>query len=60
MSDERRAHIKTRWRELGGKVGISEWDMKTGWTQLSSETTISEKVDSVPDVEVEPVIVIAQ
>lgn len=60
MSDERRAHIKTRWRELGGRVGTSEWDMKTGWTQLSSETTISEKVDSVPDVEVEPVIVVAQ
>lgn len=60
MSDERRAHIKARWRELGAKVGISEWEMKTGSTQAVIGTSIAEKLEEPTDVEVEPVGAYAQ
>ncbi|THH04011.1 hypothetical protein EW145_g5834 [Phellinidium pouzarii] len=32
MTDERRNKQMQRWKELGAKVGISEWEMKSGWT----------------------------
>ena len=34
MCEERRTHMRKRWEELGAKVGVSEWDMKSGWTQV--------------------------
>ena len=33
MCDERREHMRKRWEELGRKIGTSEWEMKSGWTQ---------------------------
>jgi hypothetical protein len=30
MCGERRAAQRTRWKELGGTIGLDEWDIKTG------------------------------
>ncbi|KAL5525775.1 hypothetical protein ACEPAG_7112 [Sanghuangporus baumii] len=57
MCDERRAKQMKRWKELGAKVGISEWDMKTGWDTTSNNqsgvVSISEKNVETPAVSVE-------
>ena len=29
MTGERREEYKERWRKLGGKIGVKEWDYKT-------------------------------
>ena len=29
MTGERREKYKERWRKLGGKIGVKEWDYKT-------------------------------
>ncbi|KAH8117999.1 CRAL/TRIO domain-containing protein [Phellopilus nigrolimitatus] len=59
MSDERRRRQLQRWRELGAKVGLKEWDMKTGWTPSTANVTtsglisISEKRDPA---DIEPAV----
>lgn len=55
ICDERRAKQMKRWKELGAKVGIMEWDMKTGWdTSQSDPVPISEKGTDTPSVSVAP------
>lgn len=37
MCEERREKMVKRWKELGAKVGISEWEMKTGWSESAPD-----------------------
>lgn len=41
---ERRAEQMDRWRELGAKVGLSEWDMKGGSSNVKTEQVQEEEV----------------
>lgn len=56
MTSERRKMQTQRWRELGGKVGISEWEMKTAWPSPPPPIVESEKIrDAVAESIVTPV-----
>lgn len=58
MCEERQKKQMQRWRELGAKVGLSEWDMKTGWNEGVStqqiDTAVTEKRVEVEAVEIQP------
>ncbi|EJD06551.1 CRAL/TRIO domain-containing protein [Fomitiporia mediterranea MF3/22] len=62
MCEERRKKQFQRWRKLGAKVGISEWDMKTGWSPSSQpeQVPVSEKTVEAPTVDVEPTPAVVQ
>lgn len=38
LTEKRRSAEQAQWHELGGTVGISEWDIKSVLRGLSSET----------------------
>lgn len=54
MTQERRERMMQRWKELGGKVGTSEWEMKTGWPEGTGATApvsaIQEKIAEAAEV----------
>ena len=58
ICDERRHSQMERWRQLGAKVGLSEWDFKSTNTEGSSNLPeANEKiVHEVPKVTVEPAV----
>ncbi|GLB40416.1 putative CRAL TRIO domain-containing protein [Lyophyllum shimeji] len=57
MCESRRKTWLEKWRALGGKVGIKEWDYKGG---ASAQTIDSEKVAEVPaGTEVAPAVTVA-
>ena len=51
MAAKRKGEMMERWRALGGKIGIREWDYKNGDAQQVPEET---KGDRSVAVEVEP------
>lgn len=34
LAEERRARMMERWRELGARIGLREWEMKDGRTEV--------------------------
>lgn len=57
MCEERREKMVKRWKELGAKVGISEWEMKTGWSASAPDES-SIPVDE-KSIEEQPIEVVA-
>lgn len=57
MCEERREKMVKRWKELGAKVGISEWEMKTGWSESAPDES-SIPVDE-KSIEEQPIEVVA-
>ncbi len=46
MCAERKAEQMGRWREMGAKVGLSEWDMKDGPKSVKTEEKEAEPVQN--------------
>lgn len=46
MCDDRRAVLFESWKQLGGKIGSSEWDIKTHAQTLDPSTVPAPKVAS--------------
>jgi hypothetical protein len=47
MCNERRKQQMERWRELGGIVGLKEWQVRGGHSGLQAEVTVGEVNDAV-------------
>jgi hypothetical protein len=45
LTGERREEYKEKWRKLGGKIGVKEWDYKVGAQDLVEE--IEEKGEKI-------------
>lgn len=63
MCEERREKMVKRWKELGAKVGISEWEMKTGWSESApdeSSIPVAEKSIEEQPIEVVALAAVAQ
>ncbi|KAI5119418.1 hypothetical protein M0805_009869 [Coniferiporia weirii] len=65
MCEERKKQQMQRWKELGAKVGISELDIKTGWTAAPApipEPAAEETAAATEAVDTEPAVmeIIAQ
>ena len=54
MCDKRREKMTKRWRELGAKVGLSEWEMKAGWEESApapAAVTVAEASEKQSEVQ---------
>lgn len=61
MCEERHAKMMKRWRELGAKVGISEWEMKTGWAESSApEETPAGSIEKSTEVQPTEITLVAE
>lgn len=53
LTDERRDRYKKMWRKLGGRIGIKEWDYKTGVPDPVKEVEVVEvKADEMTEAPV--------
>ena len=46
MTEERREKHKERWRKLGGKIGVKEWDYKVEIPVEEVEGKTEEKIET--------------
>lgn len=59
MCNKRKKEYMERWRQLGAKVGISEWDYKNGpaLLEMSQEVTVEKIADSKNQIETEEAVI---